>query len=114
MSRVLDRAVTEAAFQAHVIHLAKLRGWRVAHFRAAQNGKGQWRTPVAADGAGFPDLILVRGTRIIAAELKSERGSVRPEQREWLNALEQTQVETFIWKPRHWPEIKAALAKEAA
>jgi hypothetical protein len=47
-------------------------GWRAAHFRPARTAKG-WRTPVAADGAGFPDLVLVRRTRIVAAELKSGR-----------------------------------------
>lgn len=59
---------TEAMFQIEIIELARILGWRVAHFRPAQTRHG-WRTPVAADGKGFPDLVLVR-ERVIYAELK--------------------------------------------
>lgn len=52
--------ISEAAFTRLVLDLAKLKGWRTAHFRTAQNGRGQYRTPVAGDGKGFPDLVLVR------------------------------------------------------
>ena len=111
--------MTEAQFQRSVIELAQLNGWKVAHFRPAQNSKGAWRTPVAADGAGFPDLVLVRD-RVIFAELKTDKGRVRPEQREWLDAIQtattgdpppcdRTIIETRVWRPRDWPDILATL-----
>ena len=108
--------MTEAQFQRSVIELAQLNGWKVAHFRPAQNGKGAWRTPVAADGAGFPDLVLVRD-RVIFAELKTNTGRVSPAQREWLDALTRAganthkaaSVETVVWRPEDWHEILAAL-----
>jgi hypothetical protein len=91
----------EAELQANVIHTARLLGWRVAHFRPAQTAKG-WRTPVEADGAGFPDLVMVRGDRLLVVELKSTRGTVSAFQAEWLERLEGTCAEVYVWRPRHW------------
>jgi hypothetical protein len=102
---------SEAGFQRAVIDLARLMGFRVAHFRAAQTGKG-WRTPVQADGAGFPDLLMVRGGRVIAAELKAERGRVSDEQLAWLDALAAAGVEVAVWRPRDWGRVVATLARE--
>ena len=108
--------MTEAQFQRSVIELARLNGWKVAHFRPAQNGKGAWRTPVAADGAGFPDLVLVKD-RVIFAELKTDKGRVSPAQREWLDVLTEARVkaqstgvvDVVIWRPKDWHEILATL-----
>src|SRR4051794_27414866 len=58
----------EAVFQDQVIEIAHIYRWRVAHFRPAQTSRG-WRTPVAADGMGFPDLVLIRQPEMIIAEL---------------------------------------------
>ena len=101
--------MTEAQFQRSVIELAQRAKWKVAHFRPAQNAKGAWRTPVAADGAGFPDLVLVRD-RVIFAELKTDKGRLRPEQREWLDALAFAGVnDAVIWRPRDWRVIEETL-----
>lgn len=108
MSSVLDRQISEAAFQQQVTHLAKLRGWLVAHFRVAQNSKGRWRTPVAGDGAGFPDLVLVRD-RVIFAELKSEKGRTSAAQDEWMSSLLKAGAEAYLWRPRNFPEIEVIL-----
>jgi hypothetical protein len=101
-------SVSECDFQAAVIEAAQLLRWRVAHFRAARIAQG-WRTPVQADGAGFPDLIAVRGTRLIAAELKSERGKLRPEQANWLEALQAAGAEARIWRPADRAAIEERL-----
>lgn len=93
--------MTEAELQSAVIELARLLGYRVAHFRAAQTAKG-WRTPVEADGKGFPDLVLVRRpARLIFVELKGERGRTSPEQREWLELLSPA-AEVYTWTPVDW------------
>jgi hypothetical protein len=95
----------EASFQAVVVDVARLARWKVAHFRAARTSKG-WRTPVTADGAGWPDLVLVRPPRIIFAELKSETGELRPRQAEWLEVLRLLpQVEVRLWRPAHWDAL---------
>ena len=101
-------AESEVDFQRAVLDAARLFGWRVAHFRPARTAHG-WRTPVQADGAGFPDLILCRGDRLIAAELKRERGRLRAEQEAWLDALAVAGAETYTWRPSDWDAVIAAL-----
>jgi hypothetical protein len=112
---VADYILSEAAFQAQVIDLAHTLGYRVSHFRAAMNAKGQWRTPVAADGKGFPDLVMVRADtkrwapRVIFAELKTDKGRLSSEQAAWLDALKSAGQETYLWRPRNWDEIVQVL-----
>lgn len=93
--------MTEAQLQQGVIELARLLGWRVAHFRPAQTARG-WRTPVEADGKGFPDLVLVRDGRLIFAELKSERGRPSIEQLAWFVAIEKSCAAMCVWSPKEW------------
>jgi hypothetical protein len=38
--------------------------------------------------AGFPDWIFARPGRLVALELKTERGRVRPEQAAWIGVLD--------------------------
>ncbi len=109
------KPVTEAEFMRQVIQLAYLRGWRVAHFRPGRvlkkDGSTTWRTPVGADGAGFPDLLLIRPRdgRILAAELKVGRNQATPEQVAWLDAFRAAYIPAMIWRPTMWPEIEEAL-----
>jgi hypothetical protein len=98
----------ERSFTDQVLELAGLRGWRRAHFRPAQTVAG-WRTPVQADGAGFPDLILLRDAQIVIAELKSRRGKLGPEQLDWLEAWRHTGARVFVWRPDDWDDIVRVL-----
>lgn len=108
---LLGTEMTEAEWQAQVLDFAHLAGWRVAHFRPAGTEKG-WRTPVAADGAGFPDLVLVRGRRLIFVELKSETGKLRSEQEDWLAALDKSDAEVHIWRPSDFEEMISTLQRD--
>ncbi len=99
----------EAAFQAAVIEFAQMLGWKVAHFRAARTKDG-WRTPVAADGAGWPDLVLVRD-RVIFAECKTGRGHLGLNQVEWFQRLDRADAEAYVWRPSGWDEIEAILRR---
>lgn len=91
----------EAQFQLAVIDLARVLRWCVAHFRPALRKSGRWSTPVAADGAGFPDLVLVRD-RVIFAEIKGDKGRVSPAQDAWASALEHAGAEHYVWFPTAW------------
>jgi hypothetical protein len=100
------RELTEAVFQAHVIEVARMLHWRIAHFRPAMTKHG-WRTPVQGD-KGFPDLVLVRD-RVIFAELKSETSKPTPEQNGWLAALCNAGAEVYLWRPRDLQTIAETL-----
>lgn len=100
---------TERSFQRKLLQLAKLLGWRSAHFRPARTAQG-WRTAVEGDGKGFPDTVLVRGSRLVFAELKRQDARTTPEQDAWLEALSRCLgVEVHIWRPSDWPEIERVL-----
>jgi hypothetical protein len=96
----------------NVVQLGHLFGWRIAHFRPAMTTHG-WRTPVAADGKGFPDLVMVRD-RVIYAELKSTRGVPSLDQVAWAAALIRAGCENcYIWRPCDWRDgsIESVLRK---
>ena len=95
-----------------VLALAKVYGFRAVHWRAAKTAHG-WRTPVQGDGKGWPDLLLVKGGRMIAAELKSDTGRLAPEQRLWLSVLEGAGVETYLWRPSDLQHIADVLSAKS-
>lgn len=104
---------SEEQFTDALIAYARAHGWLACHFRAAWTHKG-YRTPVQGDTAA-PDVILVRGGILILAELKSQKGSLAPKQREWRDALEvvayyaRGAVEMHVWRPADWPAIQKVL-----
>jgi hypothetical protein len=98
-----DLKMSEAELQDAVIDLAHLFKWTVAHFRSVPVKHGDrvtYQTPVQADGAGFPDLVLVRD-RVIFAELKSDTGRTSTAQQDWLFALSHAGAECHLWYPRY-------------
>lgn len=109
------RFASEAEFQDAVVEYAQLLGWIVHHARPGQTRDGSWRTAVKYDGAGHPDLTMVRpGDRVIFAELKTDRARSRvsADQERWLEALSSIPgdgVECFLWSPRDWPQIERTL-----
>jgi hypothetical protein len=100
----VSAAVPERDFQNAVLEAAHVFGWKCAHFRPARTAHG-WRTAVAADGAGFPDLVLIHPGRreIIARELKTtSRAKLSAEQQAWLDGLERCGVDSGVWCPDDW------------
>ena len=63
------------------------------------------------DGKGFPDLVLLRGGAIVAAELKVGRGKPTPEQASWLAAFAAAGAAAFLRRPDDWPEIERVLSR---
>jgi hypothetical protein len=91
-------AMSEVDLQTAICDLARVYRWRSFHARPAVTGRG-YRTAVAGDGVGFPDLLLVRDRRLIVAELKSADGDLTPAQQAWLLAFEHV-AERYIWRPK--------------
>lgn len=101
---------SEKQWQQTVIEIAQRFGWRVAHFRTSRTGSGGYATAVQADGAGYPDLTLTRGTRLLFVELKTDKGRLSPEQAAWLTALSTAAPGCVaVWRPRDWAEVEQAL-----
>ncbi len=93
--------MSERELQDAVIDLARLLGYRVAHFRPAQTKGGNWITAMSGD-TGYPDLTLAGNGRVIFAELKSTKGKISDAQLDWRHALTSTGAEWYLWRPRDW------------
>ncbi len=91
-------SLPELDFQAQVVDLAELRGWDVT-----QNS--------ILSPKGCPDLFMQRRERLVAAELKSEKGRLTAEQRVWLSYLTASRgVDVYVWRPSNWNQVEEALA----
>lgn len=101
--------MTEADWQRRVLDLAKMCGWRFYHSRPAMNRAGKWATPLEGD-PGFPDLLMTKGRRLLAVELKAETGRLRPDQIKWLDALKFAGASIYVWKPKDWDTVVKVLA----
>jgi hypothetical protein len=68
-------------------------GWLVYHTHDSRRSQ-----------AGYPDLHLVHVGRKLTLfrELKSMKGSARPEQKVWLAALKSVGSDAGIWRPIDW------------
>ena len=84
--------MTEKQLQAAVMRMARLRGWLAYHTYDSRRSE-----------PGFPDLVMVRHSRLLFVELKSERGKLTEAQHGWRNALVQVyEVEVHVWRPSDW------------
>lgn len=90
--------VSEKAWQAKVVETARWRGWLAYHTHDSRRS-----------AAGFPDLVLVRGDRLIFAELKTDAGKVTPAQNAWLDRLGDAVPEVYVWRPKDWDAVNACL-----
>ena len=92
-------AISEKEFMTQVIAYAKLRGWMVYHTYDSRRC-----------AIGFPDLVCVRGDRILVAELKSAKGQLNRAQGAWLAALLAAGVRSYVWRPGDFAEIVRILS----
>ena len=89
--------MTEAQLQQSILDLCAYLQLEVFHDQDSRR-----------NNPGFPDLVIV-GRRTIFAELKSEKGKVRPDQTRWLDRLRESGQEVYLWRPADWEEIVACL-----
>lgn len=105
--------ISERDWQNQVIQLAKLYKWKVHAERPARTKHG-WKTPIQGD-VGFPDLVLVRGDRLIFAELKTQKGQLSQEQENWYIALSsvayerEEHIQVEVWRPKDFEEVQKIL-----
>ncbi len=111
MGRVARRGITESEFLTQVLQLARLHSWRSFHARPGRTRHG-WVTAVQGDGVGFPDVLLVRGPVLVAAEIKVGNNRLSPAQVAWLEAFRAAGVPAYCWRPGDWQDIVSVLAGE--
>jgi hypothetical protein len=102
------RAISEKDWQKQFEQLALFLGWKYYHAPDNRPVNGRIQNVVA----GFPDCVLVKGNRLIFAELKKETGVVSEAQQLWLDALAATGVEVYVWRPSQMREIRQILEQK--
>jgi hypothetical protein len=90
--------ITEKQWQANVETIARLHGWMAYHTFDSRKSS-----------PGFPDLVMLRGPRLVVAELKTERGRVGLAQRRWLDAFRRSGAEVFVWRPSDIQAVERVL-----
>lgn len=94
-------SMTEAEFQdGLIIPHARVHGWLVYHTYDSRRSE-----------PGFPDLTMVRTSRVLFAEVKREKGKVSVHQAAWMAALEAAGAEVYLWRPSMWEEIQVCLSR---
>lgn len=97
-----------------MIETAHRFGWWAVHFPTSTVGaKGSFRTAYLGDGKGFPDIVAIKASRLLFAELKVGRNTTTAEQDEWAQKLLLTGVEMYLWTPDDVREIDQVLGSSA-
>ena len=81
-------AVTEKELQSAVLEFMRWRGWMCYHTFDSRRS-----------AAGFPDLVAVRGSRLLFVEFKKEKEKAKPKQVKWLDALVEAHDEVYLVRP---------------
>src|SRR5262252_8810705 len=90
-----DGSMSEAALLEHIRALARQYRWLVYHTHDSRGSE-----------AGFPDLCMVNGRRLVFWELKTQRGKVTIAQAQWLERLSRVQlVEARVVRPADVEDI---------
>ena len=88
---------TEKEFQSAVVHLFKQLGWEIYHVSNSKHTKL----------SGFPDLVMrhITSNKLVALELKAEKGGIRAGQQEWIDAFASYGIPAMIARPSDWDTI---------
>lgn len=101
------RAIKEKDWQAKVVRIATLNGWK--HYHPPDNKPINGRIQKVV--SGYPDLTLVRDGKIIFAELKRETGRLSDDQIDWLDELRKCGIDCYVWRPSDIDEVVTTLRK---
>lgn len=85
----------QAALEEHL----RLTGWRYYHTHDSSRSV-----------AGFPDIVCLRGDRVLVAELKTAKGRVSREQQVLAGCVPRGRVPAYLWRlPGDWAEVGRVL-----
>jgi VRR-NUC domain-containing protein len=97
-SRRVARGTPEDDLLTAVLDAARALGWLAYHVRRSDRALQQ-------GDPGFPDVILARGGRVLALELKAQGGRVAAEQWVWIHALDGATVDARVIYPSDLDEL---------
>jgi hypothetical protein len=101
-------AESEASFQRRLTDLAEELGWEWMHI--GRVGKYVANGAKGTLGSGWPDLTLLRGSRLLFVELKAQQGpGLTVTQKLVLGRLSMA-AEAYVWRPSDWAQILHVLA----
>jgi VRR-NUC domain len=90
--------ISEKAWMATVLEAARACGWLAYHTHNSRRS-----------APGFPDVVAVRGGRVLFVELKAEGGRLSEAQAEWLAALGGAGADVHVWRPSDWDLVQEVL-----
>lgn len=96
---LLDRLLSEKDFQAQIVALAKVCGWKVFHQFDSRRSEPGW-----------PDLVLLRPQVALFVEVKRQNGRLTKAQRGTLDLLRDCGNLVDVWRPSDWDSIVRVLA----
>lgn len=79
-----------------------LRHWLWHHVRRSDRAQQQGDN-------GWPDIVALRGSRIVVVELKAAKGRVERAQQAWLDAWAAAGAEVYVWRPADLDAIRDVL-----
>lgn len=99
--------MTEKAWQQVILDAARWLGYECYHTAFSLKSS-----------PGFPDLVCAHAgppPRLVAIEVKSERGRVTPAQARWIALFDAVPgVTAMVARPSDWDRVEAALKGERA
>lgn len=95
--------MSESDLLVGVLDACRMLGYRTLHIRPAR-AAGSWRTAVQGGGIGFPDVLAIRGKKLVVAELKSSKGRLSDEQDRWLSDFAIAGADCYVWRPSDYPD----------
>ena len=94
MRNIAAKSMAEKELQKNIRDLAKVMGWDFVYSIPDSR---------MATARGMPDLLMLKEKRLLFAELKTQSGKLRLEQRQVLYLLEIIEgVEVHVWRPSDW------------
>lgn len=115
MRATMHLSLTEKAFRQQILDVAHGYGWRAWYDLATNSPRRCHACGTYSRGPrnppGWPDLVLVRGSRLLFRELKVGRGHLEPEQEQWRDALRAAGADWAEWRPEQMDAIIRELSQ---
>lgn len=114
--RTFYQGYSEEAFQKCIVTQAQSYGWIVFlspdKYKKVAIATGTFHRARTGD-KGFPDLVLLHEQtgKILYREVKTNKGTLEPDQKRWRDALLRGGHDWGLWRPRNYPDIKAELTQ---